>query len=70
VPGYSYKYHLYDGDGDEVGVNDFMVERANAATTVRGVPLVWFCQCTSPDGMVSHLVDERACPICKDRRPV
>jgi hypothetical protein len=65
VPGHKYRPY----DGGEVGVNDFMVDRADATTTVHAVPLVWLCSCDEPGGMVSHLVDERECPVCGDQRP-
>jgi hypothetical protein len=42
---------------------------ADASTAVHAVPLVWYCRCAGPDGMVSHLVDERDCPVCGDKRP-
>jgi hypothetical protein len=41
----------------------------DASTTVHAVPLVWLCSCDEPGGMVSHLVDERECPVCGDQRP-
>jgi hypothetical protein len=42
---------------------------ADDSAAVHAVPLVWYCGCEGPDGMVSHLVDERACPVCGARRP-
>jgi hypothetical protein len=41
----------------------FMVERAQE-TIIHDVPPKWFCRCEGPDGMVSHTLDEQACPVC------
>jgi hypothetical protein len=49
--------------------NELSAPKADASTAVHAVPLVWVCSCEGPDGMVAHLVDERDCPVCGDRRP-